>query len=141
MDVGGKFVGGFGSQSPGSRHYLGHTKPSKEVNGEKGDHEMIRCVNCGGLSDDNALACKYCGRTFVDPRARMRTSMTENSVRTYTSQPSSVRRENRSPSRHTYGGTYQQEYMVFGWLVVMLLTGNLLLNFVNLIVLLIQLFY
>ena len=96
---------------------------------------MIRCVNCGGISDDNALACKYCGRTFadrrrgeVDPRIRPALSERERPA------------ERTAAGRKQSGSSPRYDYGAIGLLIVMLLTGLLILHFIELVVLMIRLF-
>lgn len=105
---------------------------------------MIRCINCGGLSDDNALACKYCGRTFPDRRwkeieSRMRQQTDWDTGLDKPTERSAATKRTMQNGRSAVPPKY--DYSALGLLIIMLLTGILLLDFIELIVVLIRLFY
>ncbi len=99
---------------------------------------MIRCVNCGGLCDDNALACKYCGRSFADRYVRPVPTQTRRDAASY-SQRSSYG-ERRSSSQRSRGRSARNDYSLW-LLLIVLLTGNLLVNFISMVLLLAGLLY
>ncbi len=97
---------------------------------------MIRCPSCGGIVDERALSCKYCGHRMnyrqsgsYDWNARTKRATCEGTNRTQRRQSKYVPKRAEKPAIDT-------DYMAV--IIAILLMGILILQIVEILIILIK---